>query len=40
VLGTGWAASIEPEAARELGITAILAKPYRSADLARAIESL
>jgi signal transduction histidine kinase len=40
VLGTGWAASIEPEAARELGIAAILAKPYRSADLARAIESL
>jgi nitrogen-specific signal transduction histidine kinase len=40
ILGTGWAASIEPEAARELGIAAILAKPYRSAEIARAIESL
>ena len=40
ILGTGWAAGLDPEAARALGIAEIIAKPYRSADLARAISAL
>ncbi|MCC7368045.1 MAG: response regulator [Chloroflexi bacterium] len=40
VLATGWAAGIDAEAARAIGINEILAKPYRSADLARAVDAL
>jgi two-component system capsular synthesis sensor histidine kinase RcsC len=40
ILGTGWAAGLDADAARALGIAEIIAKPYRSADLARAISSL
>ena len=38
MLATGWGATIDPESARERGISAILAKPYRRADLAAALE--
>jgi signal transduction histidine kinase/DNA-binding response OmpR family regulator len=40
ILGTGWAAGIDPEAARALGIVEIIAKPYRVAELTRAIDAL
>ncbi|MGE3271721.1 MAG: response regulator [Chloroflexota bacterium] len=40
ILATGWAAGLDQEAARELGIAQILGKPYRSADLVRAIAAL
>jgi CheY-like chemotaxis protein len=35
VLATGWGAAIDPEDARAHGIRAVLAKPYRMADLLR-----
>jgi CheY-like chemotaxis protein len=38
ILATGWGATIDPESARELGICAILSKPYRRADLKAALE--
>jgi CheY-like chemotaxis protein len=37
VLATGWGAMIEPEEARAQGIAAVVAKPYRLADLQRAV---
>jgi hypothetical protein len=38
VLATGWGSVIESETAGEHGVDAIVAKPYRLADLRRAIE--
>jgi CheY-like chemotaxis protein len=37
VLATGWSAGIDPEAARGRGVAAVLAKPYRAADLQRTL---
>jgi CheY-like chemotaxis protein len=34
-LATGWGAQIDPEQARARGIAAVLAKPYRLADMQR-----
>lgn len=37
ILATGWGAEIDPAEARTQGIEAVLAKPYRIADLRRAV---
>jgi PAS domain S-box-containing protein len=37
VLATGWGAGIDPEAAAERGVSAVLAKPYRASDLRQAL---
>jgi len=39
LLATGWGAAIEPSDARRRGIEAVLAKPYRPADLQRLLAS-
>ena len=36
-LATGWGAGIDPEEARRRGVEAVLAKPFRSADLLRLV---
>lgn len=40
VLATGWGAEIDPQEARGRGVDAVLAKPFRGAQLERLIESL
>ncbi len=40
VLATGWGAAIAPEDARARGVRAIIAKPYRMADLERVLAAL
>ncbi|HEV8637109.1 MAG TPA: response regulator [Chloroflexota bacterium] len=37
VLATGWAGEIDPARAREQGVEAVIAKPFRFSDLRRAI---
>jgi CheY-like chemotaxis protein len=37
VLATGWGAAIDPDEARERGVDAVVAKPYRVAVLQRAV---
>jgi hypothetical protein len=34
-LATGWGAQIDPAEARAIGVEAVIAKPYRAADLQR-----
>jgi PAS domain S-box-containing protein len=40
ILATGWGASIDQEQARDRGVLAVLAKPYRQADLEQALTRL
>jgi CheY-like chemotaxis protein len=40
VLATGWGAAIDPAEARRRGVEAVIAKPYRLADLQKAIAGL
>ena len=35
VLATGWGADIDPDTARNRGVVAVLAKPYRVAEIRR-----
>ncbi|HEY3107529.1 MAG TPA: ATP-binding protein, partial [Chloroflexota bacterium] len=37
LLATGWGAAIDPDEARQRGVEAVIAKPYRLADLRKAI---
>ena len=37
MLATGWGAAIDSDEARAKGVEAVLAKPYLSADLLRAL---
>lgn len=37
-LATGWGAQIDPAEARRRGVRAVLAKPYRLADLERLVQ--
>jgi CheY-like chemotaxis protein len=39
LLATGWGAAIDPAEARAKGVEAVLAKPYHSVDLLRALAS-
>jgi PAS domain S-box-containing protein len=40
ILATGWGAAIDPAEARQRGVEAVIAKPYRLADLHKAIARL
>jgi CheY-like chemotaxis protein len=40
VLATGWGAEIDPDEARRRGVAAVLAKPYRLADLRRVVRDI
>jgi signal transduction histidine kinase/ActR/RegA family two-component response regulator len=40
VLATGWGAAIDPATARERGVDLVVTKPYRQADLRRAVASV
>jgi PAS domain S-box-containing protein len=40
VLATGWGAAIDSEAARDKGVAGVIAKPYRLADLRRAVNAV
>jgi PAS domain S-box-containing protein len=40
ILATGWGAAIDPAEARQRGVEAVIAKPYRLADLHKAIDGL